>query len=242
MRKFKVIVLFIFVGNLVWGQSDDNYSDKLLSTSFKAYQEVDFELSNHMFPFIKKRFLEHLADSTSFSNPYDSLSNYIKIIKSPDDLLKTYSWSERDTGCCYSSEIYAQFKTKAGEIKFIDLKDGDDGDQDNFITDLYAIVINNKPYYLILGWGTCCGGTHYANAKVYEIRDGSLYKCETIFNDKDDVFIQANRNQRISLNYSPEEKMLSYNSYGEMNDSGFYGEQIAVVKWKLEKQGFKKIK
>lgn len=223
------------------GQINDNYSDELLSNSFKAYQEVDFELSSNMFPFIKKRFLEHLKDTSSFSNPYDSLSKYIDIKYTSDSLLKTYSWSERDTGCCYSSEIYAQFKTKSNNIKFIDLKEFEDGDEDFFITDLKMIEIKNKRYYLILGWGTCCGGKHYSTAKVYEIKNESLYKSEAIFNDEADLYIGANRGQKIELKYSPEQKILSYNSYGEITDSGFYGPKKSGIKWKLTKQGFKRV-
>jgi len=241
MRKFKFLILITLFSNSLLGQVNDNYSDELLTTSFKAYQEVDFELSYNMFPFIKKRFLEHLEDTSSFTNPYNSLSKYIGIKYSSDSLLKTYSWNERDTGCCYSSEIYAQFKTKSGDIKFIDLKDLDDGGGDVFITDLKMIEINNKPYYLILGWGTCCGGKHYSTAKVYEIKNGSLYKSESIFNDKADLYIGANRGEKMELKYSPEQKILSYFSYGEQTDSGFYEQKKSVVKWELKKQGFKRI-
>jgi len=103
------------------------------------------------------------------------------------------------------------------------------------------IEIRNKPYYLILGWGTCCGGKHYSTAKVYEIKNDSLYKSEHIFNDNDDLYIGANRGDRIELKYSPDEKILSYNYYGEIGDSGFYEKKKTIVKWKLNREGFKKI-
>jgi len=242
MRAFKFLIIITFLSNTVVGQVNDNYSDKLLSTSFKAYQEVDIELSNSMFSFIKERFLEHLKDTTSFTNPYDSLSKYIGIRHSSDSLVKTYSWGERDFGCCHSSEIYAQFKTKSGNIKFIDLKGPNHDGEDIFITDLKMIEIKNKPYYLILGWGTCCGGKHYSTAEVYEIKNDSLYKSEHIFDDKTDLYIGANRSNPIGLEYDPEQKILSYYSYGEIGDSGFYDQKKAVViKWKLNKKGFKRI-
>lgn len=238
MKKINFLILITLFSNSLWSQVNENYSDKLLATSFKAYQEVDFELSYAMFPFIKKRFLEHLKDTISFTNPYDSLSKHMGIRYSSDSLVKTYSWSERDTGCCHFSEIYAQFRTKAGNIKFIDL---DNGNQDIFITDLKMIEIKNKTYYLILGSGTCCGGKHYATANVYEIKNDALYKSEAIFNDEANLYIGANRGSSISLKYSPEQKILSYFSYGEMTDSGFYRRKSSIVKWKLKKQGFKRI-
>jgi len=241
MSKFNFLILITFICNSLFGQINENYFDKLLASSFKAYQEVDFELSNNMFPFIKKRFLEHLQDSSSFTNPFDSLSSYIEIKYASDSLVRTYSWNERDNGCCYSSEIYAQFKTESGNIKYIDLKDADDGDEEIFITDLKMIKLKNKPFYLILGWGTCCGGKHYATAKVYGIKNDSFYKSENIFNDEANLYIGANRGDTIDLKYSSSQKLLSYNSYGELGDSGFYEQEKSVVKWKLYKKGFKRI-
>lgn len=239
MSKFKFLVLITLVSNSLLGQTNDNYSDELLSSSFNAYMQVDYELAYNMFPFIKKRFLEHLKDTSSFANPYDSLSKHIDIRKTSNNLLKTYSWPVRDTGCCHRSVIYAQFKTASGDINFIDLNETDGGYI--FITDLKMIEIDNKPYYLILGWGSCCQGTHYATAKIYEIKNGSLYKSEAMFNDKAYLSIGANRGAKIDLKYSPEQKILSYNSYGEGNDSGFYRHEKNVVKWKLKNEVFKRI-
>lgn len=236
--KFQYLILLSLFYNSLFSQVSDNYSDDLLSTSFKVYQEVDFDFADVMFPFIKKRFLEHLKDTSSFNNPYNKLSKYIGIKHSSDSLVKTYSWNIMQSGCCHSSEIYAQFKTQAGDIKFIDLKDADDGDHNITITDLKMIQVKNKAYYLILGWGTCCGGKHYSTAKVYEIKDGIFSKSKGIFNGKDDLYIGANRGARIALKYHPELKTLSYNSYGEIGDSGFYEQEKRVVKWKLKKQGF----
>ena len=232
--------MVFLISHALLGQENNNYSDELLSSSFKVYQEVDFEFSYAMFPFIKKRFLEHLKDTSSFSNPYDSLSKYVGIKNAEDRLLKTYSWNERNAGCCHPTVIYAQFKTKSGDIKFIDLKDTDNGDEAVFITDLKRIEVNKKPYYLVLGWGTCCGGTHYSTAKIYEIRNDALYKSKSIFNGETDLKIGANRGQYIELKYLPEQKVLSYNSY-KRDDNGFYDTEKKVVKWKLKNEGFKRI-
>lgn len=245
----KKIVLFITITTLVsyslLAQIDKKYSDELLSSSFKAYQEVDFEFSYHMYPFIRKRFLEHLNDTSSFNNPYDSLSKYVSIKRTSDKLVKTYAWSVRDTGCCYSTETYVQYETKSGDIKFVDLKKLDDfseGVEEVFTTDLKMITINNKPYYLILGWGTCCGGKHYSTAKIYEIKNGVLQKSKSMFNGENELYIGANRGSKIELKYYPKQKTLSYNSSGEMNDSGFYSRESVIVKWKLRKSGFKKVR
>ena len=57
MSKFKFLVLITLVSNSLLGQTNDNYSDELLSSSFNAYMEVDYELAYNMFPFIKKKIL-----------------------------------------------------------------------------------------------------------------------------------------------------------------------------------------
>jgi len=104
------------------------------------------------------------------------------------------------------------------------------------------INIKNKIYYLILGWGTCCGGKHYSQVKVYEIENNKLQKAPPLFKSKTDLYIGANRGSKIGLKYNTDSKILSYNSYGEMNDTGFYSREKKFTQWKLTKTGFKKIK
>ena len=91
MKKFNILVFVFLISSTLWGQLYDNYADELLTRTFKSYREVDLEISYHLFPFVKERFLEHLADTTSFSNPFDSLSKYINIDETSDGLVKTYS-------------------------------------------------------------------------------------------------------------------------------------------------------
>ncbi|SFW45127.1 hypothetical protein [Cellulophaga fucicola] len=242
MKQLKILFFAFVICNSTLAQEDYNYSDELLTSTFKAYHQVDFEMSYSMIPFVKKRFLEHLKDSTSFTNPYDSLSKHISIQYSLDSIVKTYTWEERDTGCCHTSVIYAQYKTNDESIKYIDLKDVDDGGQSIFIVGVHNIEINNKPHYLILGWGTCCGGQHYSTAKVYEIVNGELQKSDTAFFEQDDIFTGANRGQEIKIKYDTDKKLLSYFSYPEDEETGFYKSEQTLTQWKLTKQGFKKEK
>ena len=93
-----------------------------------------------------------------------------------------------------------------------------------------------------MGWGTCCGGKHYSTAKIYEIQNNVLVKSKSIFNGENDLYIGANRGSKIDLKYSEKEKTLSYNSYGEINDQGFYRMEKKIIKWKLMKNGFQIVK
>ncbi|WP_430908870.1 hypothetical protein [Maribacter sp. 2-571] len=242
ITQLYLVVLALFVLHPALAQGDDNYSDMLLTDSFKLYREADFEMAYHIFPFLKERFLEQLEDSTSFANPYQGLSEYMGILRSSDSLVRTYSWSERDSGCCHSSETYAQFKTTSGVIKYVDLEAMENDAGEVFITDLQKITISKKPYYLILGNGTCCGGKHYSTARVYEITKDSLRRCEAVFNEDAEIYAGANRGQRIGLSYDPETETLSHNGYKMDEETGFYDREKTVVQWKLTKNGFRKMK
>ena len=239
-RNYILISLLLLVNSAI-GQTRTNYSDHFLTSSFKVFQAADFELGYHILPFLRERFIKELEDTTSFRNPYDSLSNYIGIKHSSDSLLKTYCWSERNGSCCHTSSNFAQFKTKTGKISYVDLDEFEDHDEDIFITDLQKIEIEKKPYYLILGWGTCCGGKHYETARVYEITNDDLIKCDSIFNNESEIHSGANRTQEIELKFDTELKTLSYNSYVFDDDIGFYTEEKYEVIWKLTNSGFKKI-
>ena len=239
-QNYIFTVLLLLVTTAI-GQTRDNYSDELLTSSFKLFQSADFELANHMLPFLRERFIKELKDTSSFTNPYDSLSKYIGIKYSSDSLLKTYCWSERSGSCCHTSATFAQFKTKSGEIKYIDLEEAEDHGVEIFITDVQTIEIDENPYYLILGRGSCCGGKHYEVARVYEISNDTLIKSDSVFNHETEVYVGANRSREIDLNYSPESRILSYKSYVFDDASGFYRDEQSEVKWKLTKKGFKKM-
>lgn len=107
------------------------YKDVFLTSSFKTFHSADFDLAKHILPVIRKRFINELEDSTSFTNPYYSLPKHLVIKYANDSLIKTYSWSERNGGCCHSSATFAQYKTSLGKIKYIDLEAPVLGGQEN---------------------------------------------------------------------------------------------------------------
>ena len=82
----------------------------------------------------------------------------------------------------------------------------------------------------------------YALAKLklinIEIKNDNLYRCDLVFNDQAEIYAGANRGQKIGLKYDPVLKILSYNSYGEITDSGFYEPNRTEVKWYLKETGF----
>lgn len=239
-NRYIILLIAICLGQLALGQNKNDYSDQLLTSSFKLFQSADLELANHMLPFIRERFENELKDTSSFENSYDSLSNYIGIKYASDGLLKTYCWSERSGGCCHTSATFAQFKTKSGKIKYRDLESPKDDGTEIFITDLQKIEFNDNSYYLILGWGTCCEGKHYEIARIYQIREDNFVQVDAVFEGQKDLFIGANRDNEIELKYNPELKELTYNHYEFDDETGFYTREKSMIKWTLKKDGFKK--
>jgi len=241
MLRFNFISLLFLVFNLnlfnVHCQTAHNSTDQFLTSSFKTFQSADFEMAYHILPFFAGTFYK---DSASFYNPFDSLSNYISIKYSSDSLLKTYSWSERNGSCCHTSATFAQFITRSGKIDFVDLEKPNHEGVEIFIQDLQMIPINNEPHYLILGWGTCCGGKHYATARIYKVVGDSLIQCDSVFNDEKEIYIGGNRSQELGLNFDSKNRILTYNLYDLDEEIGFYKKSFTKESWQLKNKGFVK--
>jgi hypothetical protein len=238
----------VFLCLLFWSSTQQlvaqeraEYSDKFLTSSFKVFKDADFEMAYHILPFLRKRFNTEIQDSATFFYPYDSLSNYIDIKHSSDSLLRIFCWSERNGSCCYTSATYAQYRTVNGGVKVQDLEVEEDEGEDVFITDLYTIEIDSKVCYLLLGWGTCCGGKQHEKARVYEIKNGGLVKSKTVFEGRNEIYVGANRTQETGMNYSVKSKTLTYIQYEVDKETSFFTNEKTVVKWKLTKSGFKRI-
>jgi len=241
MRATIFAVLLIGGITCLQGQPSSSYSDQMLTATFKVFRAADFELAHHILPFLRKRFETELSAPSSFSNPYDSLSQYVAIRVTPDSMLKTYCWDERNGSCCYTSATFAQYKTDAGEVKYLDLEAVEGGDEEMFITDVQLVAFNQKPHYLILGWGTCCGGKQYETARLFEIRNDSLHKCDSVFEGEPDLYVGANRGDEIGLRYDTEHKELSYYRYVFDEKVGFYKDEKKLIRWKLTHAGFERV-
>ncbi|MEM6297858.1 MAG: hypothetical protein AAF740_04115, partial [Bacteroidota bacterium] len=134
-----------------------------------------------------------------------------------------------------------QLRTESGEVRTLQLEDPEDGDAGYFMTDLQLIKIKGKSHYLILGWGTSCGGKQGQSAKLYVIKGSELVKVSNTFGDNSSLHISANRSQEINLEYDSALKTLSYREYERDEGSGFFKDEYRTVKWKLGKEGFERL-
>ncbi len=239
MKKVLLVLLSLNLSvSTLSAQSQASYSDQYLSRSFKVFQMADFQMAYHILPFLRARFKQELADTSSFRNPFDSLSKYMDIRWSSDSLVKTYCWNEHNGSCCYTSANFVQFRTPRGQIKMLDLESPDDEGAEYFISDLQRLEKEGQAYYLLLGWGSCCGGKHYQVAKLYQITEATFILVQNAFADAQSLFIEANRSQEIALQYSPETQILSYNRYTYNEETGFYQNEKIPMQWQWGKKGF----
>ncbi|MEM7161624.1 MAG: hypothetical protein AAF487_04210 [Bacteroidota bacterium] len=241
--KVHILLFFLLSSSLLHlsGQDQHSYSDEFLTSTFSLFHQADFELAYHMLPFVRKRFIKEIEDPQSFRNPYDSLSKYMRTLFSADSIIKTYSWDERNGGCCYCSATFAQFKTDSGSIKYVDLENHEESGTEIFISHLHSLKVNDEPTYLILGQGSCCGGKHYASARLFSIINEELVQMESAFDQEMDLFIGANRSQEFELRYDPKKKILSYWEHEFDGNTGFYTNNKTLVKWQLQADGFLKL-
>lgn len=236
-KKLSLLFISLAFSSLSFGQRS-TYQDEYLAHSFRVYQEADIDMAHHIFPFIQSRFNAELEKASSFTNPFDSLSKYIKVIWSADSLVKLYSWYQRDWGCCYSFENHAQFRSRSGVIQHMDLSENIESDHSFTFNEIHVVPNNQSPLYLILGWGSCCGGKQYEIAQAYQIKDGMLVLVNGAFDDiGSQLSIGANRNQEVQMSYSSETRTLTYTKREFDGNSGFYSDVQTQVEWKFNDEG-----
>mgnify|MGYP000247626866 FL=1 len=238
LKRNAVLIFVIFFNvNTCLGQANENYSDNFLTQTFKTYHSADREMANYLEPFLRTRLDEQLKDTLSLTNPFDSLSKYVRILNSSDSAVKYYGWSVPIGNCCYGSSSFIQFRDSAGKIKHHAFGQNTD-DPDWLVYDIYPLKLENEMRYLLLGWGSCCGGKHHKIARIYKIKNDSFVQCDSVFSNDSEIRAGANRRQKIEMSYSPKSRTLSYNAYSFDDTIGFYTHELELIKWKLVKWSF----
>ena len=228
MKKNLLILVFTFIlFNISFAQKSElEFVDDFLTTGFKTFNSVDLELGYCIGEIMEERLVSELKESKSFKNPFSKLSEYVSIINSKDSLLRTFSWDKRDGGSMHDMASYAQYKTATGKIKLKKLDLRDEGDNreptEVAIYKIHTLKLMTGTYYLLIGWGTYGGGKHHSLARVYKIEDDSLILCTFFFKDKKHLFAEANRVDKIDLEFNSNTKTLSYYHYKEDEETGFY--------------------
>lgn len=220
------------------------HTDQYLASNFEAFNSVDTELGYCMGKIIEERVVAELKDSTTFHYSFDSLAKYINIQTAESGLLRTFSWNKRSGGSWHDMAAHVQYKTDSGTVKHQNLSSGEEdrtGEPTGVIIyAVHTIDIKNKSHYLLLGWGTYGGGKHHSLARVYTIAEDSLQLHNSMFNGEKYLYAEANRGDKIELEYDQGSNTLSYYKYKLDEDTGFYEREGRKEKWVLEREVFVK--
>ncbi len=156
----------------------------------------------------------------SFEYKFDSLSNYIGIINSPDKKIRIYNWNLLLENGEYLYYALIQYVNKKGEQKIFSLKDNSSGidnsesfvgNPENWYGMLYYDIIfvenKNDDYYILLAWD---GNNYFTNKKFIDV----LYfdEDDTPFFGKDVFEYKGKGKMRIAFEYSEKCSMaVDYN-------------------------------
>ncbi len=221
-----IIILFplLFIGqnNTTLKIQEDSLIYLLNEERIKSIYEETIKLNNPFESYLKKV----LENDAAFKYPFDSLSKFMSIIKSPDEQIRIFNWNyelvnEQQLYGCF----IVKFDKKSNSYSTIKLNDASMFAKDpeytqfnkkNWYGALYYAIIPVKKdksvYYTLLGWD---GNNKFSNKKIIEtmsfqsngnIKFGLPYFTYPNGKTKKRVVFQYNKQSYMSLKYFKERK------------------------------------
>lgn len=221
-----IIILFplLFIGqnNTTLKIQEDSLIYLLNEERIKSIYEETIKLNNPFESYLKKV----LENDAAFKYPFDSLSKFMSIIKSPDEQIRIFNWNyelvnEQQLYGCF----IVKFDKKSNSYSTIKLNDASMFAKDpeytqfnkkNWYGALYYAIITVKKdksvYYTLLGWD---GNNKFSNKKIIEtmsfqsngnIKFGLPYFTYPNGKTKKRVVFQYNKQSYMSLKYFKERK------------------------------------
>ena len=221
-----IIILFplLFIGqnNTTLKIQEDSLIYLLNEERIKSIYKETIKLNNPFESYLKKV----LENDAAFKYPFDSLSKFMSIIKSPDEQIRIFNWNyelvnEQQLYGCF----IVKFDKKSNSYSTIKLNDASMFAKDpeytqynkkNWYGALYYAIIPVKKdksvYYTLLGWD---GNNKFSNKKIIEtmsfqsngnIKFGLPYFTYPNGKTKKRVVFQYNKQSYMSLKYFKERK------------------------------------
>ena len=190
-----------------------NYDDLVIADSDLRYEFTA--------PKFKEELRAVLLKPKTFKYPFDSLGKYINIISSQDKRLRLYSWDEMTGGTWHQMAALAQYTNEAGNIYCENLDSDFYGDEtdisDIIFYKINDVVIQNIPNYIVFGWGTFGGGSHFKIVKVFTIIGNKITDNNKIFklNDKliSELYLSTSRSNKINLDYNSKNQVIEFDEF-----------------------------
>ena len=130
--------------------------------------------------------------------------------------------------------VMAQYKTENGAVKCnwidSDIEEEPTGLIDAIIYKIHTIFSSNGNFYICFGNGSYGSGNHHKRILILTIENDQLVECIDCIDEKYKL-IEAPRSIPISLSYSGEDQMLSFEQFPFDEDIGYFnnkGERIQL--------------
>ncbi|AIM35275.1 hypothetical protein KO02_00285 [Sphingobacterium sp. ML3W] len=252
MRIYLYLVLFALVWSAIFSTDvlaqwrPTKISEAKLVTQImklnEAKSETEIDFADSVFVHSLRKELICFPETFSFSFP--RLSEYVKIVSSSDGQIKFYSWQLPIDGNRRRIQVMAQFKTMEDEKVVQQLQYSEKVEQnssfENGIYAVYPIEYGNATVYLTFGWGTYGEGMQHNVISLYRIEKDSLVKALEMLPQKQEIIIQYPRTAKCELQYDVISKEISYSSYSQRKDMGYYYPDGNRIRLRLMETGFVK--
>jgi len=239
MRILLTILSIFCCGNIIFSQNVNlKRVEEELILEFENYIKSDYERRyDSLRAKLKKQVENVLSNPESFDYSFDSLAEYVTIIKSIDEKVRIFSWDELTGGTWHDMAVIVQFKTKSKKIntKWIDsdISEETSGITDAIQYEINNVYIENKTHYLCFGSGTYGSGNHHNSILIFSVVNESFEPCSSCI-PEDYSIIQAPRGEKINMSYDKQKQEISFNEFNFNDDVGFFEPTGERIKLKLK--------
>lgn len=209
--KWFISISFLFLFQFHIGQTIQLLEDSLISILKKVQTEKNTQLVEKYNNHFKATLDLVIKHPESFEYEFDSLSNFMSTVKSPDGLFRMFNWNIQQKNqtqfyeCWINKEDGSVIKLKdhqktIPEIEFATLS------ENSWFGALYYKIIpvikKNKTYYTLLGWD---GNDMFSNKKIIEILEFKKSKLQ--FGNSMFVYPNQRTKKRVVLQYNKQSYM-----------------------------------
>jgi len=203
IKLIRIALLIIITLNTqsTFAQADkfkifDSYITQKYQKLINSNESEDYDVLNNQILNQLNDFLNQNPSSIQFK--FDSLSNYINILTSPDSLFKVYSWYTYNGGTMHFYRSIFQFKNQDKVYLKVEA-DSADIDPDNYCKyfELKQLKILNKKVYIVKSVTNYSSNDYSYKIVAFEI-DKNLLKPYNLFQTKNKLISEIKVNFEVS--------------------------------------------
>ena len=215
--RFAISLFFLIYLKIFSCQSILDYEYKLIKKLEQVHFEKEYSKSMELNEEFKAILKVAISNKEAFNFPFDSLSNFMSTVKSPDEKFRIFNWNiqledqKQYYECWILLDDFTIIKLKdynhtIPEIEYASL------DESTWLGALYYTIIpcqrKNKKIYTLLGWD---GNDMFSNKKIIESmsinKKNKVNFGISIFNypsgkTKNRVVFQYNKQSYMSLKHN----------------------------------------